>query len=223
VRSLDEAIEELDESPGQALLVNDVALNGGLQHFCSMALPYDIPVIACSVPEAHQAAGVAGTLDYLIKPVSRDALLAALDRLDPPPQSVLIVDDEPEALRLFRQMLISAGRGYRVLRAGDGEEALHALRVHHPDVMLLDLVMPRMDGFRLLEIKREDPDLRDIPVLVVSARDPAGQPIVSSALSLTRCGGLSVRHMLACIRAVSEILSPAAIAADPAPAAALSG
>jgi signal transduction histidine kinase/CheY-like chemotaxis protein len=223
VRTLDAALAELAESPGQALLVNDVALNGGLQRFCATDLPYDIPVIACSVPEAHQAARVPGTLDYLIKPVSRDMLLAALDRLDAPPKSVLIVDDEPEALRLFRQMLISAGRGYRVLRAQDGREALHALRTHRPDVMLLDLVMPHMDGFQLLEAKRQDPELRDIPTLVVSARDPAGQPIVSSALAVTRCGGLSIRHMLACIQAVSEILSPAALAADPAPTAASPG
>ena len=223
VSSLDEAIAELAESPGQALLVNDLALNGGLQRFCSTALPYDIPVIVCSVPEAHQAGRVPGTLDYLIKPISRDMLLAALDRLDPPPESVLIVDDEPEALRLFRQMLISADREYRVLRARDGREALHVLRTQRPDVMLLDLVMPHMDGFELLEAKRQDPQLRDIPTLVISARDPAGQPIVSSALAVTRCGGLSMRHVLACIQAVSEILSPAAPAADPAPIAAPSG
>jgi signal transduction histidine kinase/CheY-like chemotaxis protein len=221
--SLDEAIRELTESPGQALLVNDMTLNGGLQRFCSMELPYGIPVIVCSVPEAHQAAHVPGTLDYLIKPISRDMLLAALDRLDTPPESVLIVDDEPEALRLFRQMLISADRDYRVLRAQDGPEALHALRTHHPDVMLLDLVMPDMDGFQLLEAKRQDPELHDIPTLVISARDPADQPIVSRALSITRYGGLSIRHMLACIQAVSEILSPAALAADRAPTEASSG
>jgi CheY-like chemotaxis protein len=214
VHSLEEAIEELTKGPGQALLVNDVNLNAETQRFCSTPLPYDIPVIATSMPEAQQAARVLGTIDYLIKPVSRQTLLAALDRLDRPLRNILVVDDEPEALRLFRQMLLSAKRGYQVLRASDGREALHALHTHHPDVMLLDLVMPHMDGFQLLQSKQQDPDLRDIPTLVVSARDPAGQPIVSRALSITRCGGLSAHHVLACIQAVSEILSPAALGAD---------
>jgi len=74
--------------------------------------------------------------------------------------------------------------------------------------VLLDLIMPGMDGFQVLQEKSQDPAIRDIPVVVVSSRDPSGEPIVSDVLTVTRSGGLSVRDLLACIQAVSEALSP---------------
>jgi len=129
-------------------------------------------------------------------------------------KTILVVDDEPEALRLFRRMLASTGRGYRVLRAANGRQALAILRSERPDAILLDLVMPEMDGFQLLAAKNADPALRDIPVVAISARDPAGQPILSNALAVTRGGGLSTPQLLACIEALSRILSPAGRAAE---------
>jgi len=79
--------------------------------------------------------------------------------------------------------------------------------------VLLDLIMPGMDGFQVLQEKSQDPAIRDIPVVVVSSRDPSGEPVVrmstsSDVLTVTRSGGLSVRDLLACIQAVSEALSP---------------
>jgi CheY-like chemotaxis protein len=77
-------------------------------------------------------------------------------------------------------------------------------------VVLLDLIMPGMDGFQVLQEKGQDPAIRAIPVIVLSSRDPGGEPIVSDALNVTRGSGLSVRDLLASIRAISEILgSPA--------------
>jgi CheY-like chemotaxis protein len=66
-----------------------------------------------------------------------------------------------------------------------------------------------MDGFEVLRVKSQDPDLRSIPAVIVSAKDPRGEPIVSSTLTVTHGGGLSVRDLVACIHAVSEVLSPA--------------
>ena len=74
-------------------------------------------------------------------------------------------------------------------------------------MLLLDLIMPNMDGFQLLEIRNQDPVLRNIPVVVISALDPIGQPIVSNALAITRAGGLSVRQVLDTIQFVSRTLS----------------
>ena len=109
----------------------------------------------------------------------------------------------------------------RVLRAGDGEEGLRIMREERPDAVLLDLVMPGMDGFRLLEARSQDPALRDIPVIASSARDPTGHPVVSSALAVTCAGGLSAPRLLACIKAVTEILS--GVSAGGAPPTALPG
>jgi CheY-like chemotaxis protein len=181
----------------------------------SGSLPYGTPAIVCSVPEMCEITDALGVSEYLVKPVSREQLAAALDRVHLSGNTILIVDDEPEALRLFRRMLTSLGRDYRVLRARDGEEAMTILQRTRPDVILLDLVMPNMDGFRLLAAKNQDPALRDIPVIVISARDPAGQPIVSNALAVMRGGGLSVPRLLACIEALTAILSTAGPIGDP--------
>ena len=121
---------------------------------------------------------------------------------------ILLVDDEQEALQLFGRMLSSAERGYRVLRAKNGQGALDMLRDRQPDVVLLDLVMPGLDGFQVLQEKSRDPAIRDIPVVVISSRDPAGEPIVCDMLTVTRAGGLPMRDLLACIGALSEILTP---------------
>jgi CheY-like chemotaxis protein len=206
-----------------AFLVNEASTGGALQRLDTTALPPGLPVLVCSVPGTFETAGNLGVANYLVKPVSRDALLAALDRLDLPVKTILIVDDEPDALRLFRRMLASSGRGYRVLRAKDGQEAIKILRGHRPDAILLDLVMPNMDGFQLLEARSQDPSLSSIPVIILSARDPAGHPIVSKALTITCEGGLSIYRLLACIRTVSEIFSTTGQSADPAPTTAFPG
>ena len=208
---LTEAAEEVARCPAQAVLVNAASVGEALQQLKGEGralLPYGgVPTIVCSLPEPADAAGVLGASDYLVKPISRDALVAALDRLQPHGGTILVVDDEPEALQLFHRLFVSLDRGYRVLLAPNGQEALAVLREQRPDIVFLDLVMPEMDGFRLLELRSHDPALHQIPVVLISALDPAGQPIVSDTLAVTHGNGLSVPQLLACIEAVSGILS----------------
>ena len=80
------------------------------------------------------------------------------------------------------------------------------MRTQRPDGVLMDLTMPVMDGFQLLSEKTKDPNIRDIPVIIISARDPSGQPIVSKTIALTQNGGLSLTQVLACISAFSAIV-----------------
>ena len=218
VSSVENALRELADVPAQALLVNDISVSEALQRLNQSAtLPCGTPAIVCSLVGMPEGARAIGIADYLVKPVSQDELLAALDRLPLRGKSILMVDDEPEALRLFQRMLAMSGRGYRVFRATNARQALSILHQRRPDAILLDLVMPEMDGFQLLEARATDPALRDIPVVVISARDPAGQPIVSRALGVTCSGGLSVPSLLACIEAISGILGTAGQAPDPVP------
>ena len=137
-------------------------------------------------------------------------LLSELEELGKGVKSVLLVDDEPEALQLFARMISSSERSYRVLRATNGAQALDVLRERQPDVMLLDLIMPGIDGFQVLHEKEQDTTIQEIPVIVISSRDPANRPIVSNTLTVTRSGGLSAHDLFACIQALSEILSPSA-------------
>ena len=164
-----------------------------------------------------------GTSVRLVKPVFRETLLEALDRLNISEGLVLIVDDEPDALQLFRRMLTSSERNYRILLARDGQEALTVLQEHRPDVILLDLVMPNMDGFQLLEMKRRHAIWQRIPVIIISARDPAGQPIVSSMVAATLSNGLSISQVLATVEALSKVLATGGPIDVPAPTAAPPG
>ena len=207
VANLEAALSALTETPSQALLINDTSVAAALDRLSSAALPYGIPALMCSVLAPSDSTEALGVSGYLVKPVSQEALLAALDRLDMPGKTVLIVDDEPDVLQLFRRMLSASGRGYRVLLARDGRQALDVLNEVRPDVMLLDLVMPNMDGFQLLGRREKDPTLRGIPVIVVSAQDPTGQPVVSSALAVTLRGGLSARQLLVGMRAISQAMA----------------
>jgi CheY-like chemotaxis protein len=121
---------------------------------------------------------------------------------------VLLVDDEPEVLQLFTRMLDSAGDGYDVMWAKTGQRALSLLRQRHPDVMLLDLIMPGMDGFQVLREKSQDPSIREIPVVVLSSRDPTGELVADSALNVICGRGLSVHDLMAFIQSVGAILCP---------------
>jgi len=204
VTSFAAALQELARAPAQALLINEMAVGDALGRLITEGLPSDgTPVLICSIPGTYEAATALGVADYLVKPIPRDALLATLDRLKVNGKTLLVVDDDAEVTRLFRRMLNSYGRGYRVLTTGEGRQALQMMRDEHPDVLLLDLAMPGMDGFQLLAEKNSDPSLRDIPVIVISARDPAGHPIVTNVVAITRNGGLTMPQLLACLRAIS--------------------
>ena len=224
VATIDEARRELARVPSQALLVNAGSVPAALQDLLrDFPLPDGTPALACSIHSTSDAAEALDADDYLLKPISREALLAAVERLNLKGKTILVVDDDPEALQLFRRILGAPPHSYRVLRAADGRQALELLRQERPAALLLDLVMPGMDGFHLLAEKSQDPELRDIPAVVISARDPAGQPIVTSALGLTRGGGLSVPQLLDCLAAVTRILSPAGPADGPMPPAKSAG
>jgi signal transduction histidine kinase/CheY-like chemotaxis protein len=216
VKDLKEAVEELNHSPARALIINtplagdvDVSINSLKE------LPYGTPAFTCWVPGEENAAKRLGVMSYLIKPVTGEELISALEGIGVEIESVLLVDDEQEVLRLFSRLLASSKPHYHVLRATNGQRALRLLKQRKPSVMVLDLVMSGMDGFQVLREKHQDPSIRDIPVIVVSSKDPTGEPIVSDTLTVTCGGGLSMRYLLACIQAVSEILSPSAQPADP--------
>lgn len=81
--------------------------------------------------------------------------------------TVLIVDDNPQMHRLYRTALQRGG--YRLLVASNGTEAVLAMSMHLPDVILLDLAMPEMDGAAFLNLLRNEPEWRRVPVIVITA------------------------------------------------------
>ncbi|MCY3978641.1 MAG: ATP-binding protein [Chloroflexi bacterium] len=210
--SVEEALEAIEAFPAQALLVNAASVGESLSRIENeIALPFGLPVIICSLPDLGAAADSIGADDYLIKPISRDDLLAALDRLDNEIKTILIVDDEPDVLRLFRRMLASAGRNYRVLRASSAAQARQIMLDTALDVVLTDLVMPEQDGYQLIAEMKADPALRDIPIVVTSARDPSSQPTVSKSLAVIRGGGIAIPQLMTVVESLVSALSPGAV------------
>jgi signal transduction histidine kinase/CheY-like chemotaxis protein len=208
VPDVDQARQVIDCSPARALVVNAPVPRDRADHGQLVDLPYGTPTVTCWVPGEDEAAKRLGVVRYLVKPVTGKTLLRTLEDLGRETKTVLLVDDEPEALQLFSRVLSSSHRDYRILQATSGRRALGLMRQRQPDVLLLDLIMPGLDGFQVLQQKAQDPSIRDIPVVVVSSRDPTNQPIVSDSLMVTRGGGLSARDLLACIQAISEALTP---------------
>jgi CheY-like chemotaxis protein len=83
---------------------------------------------------------------------------------------IIVIDDNPSDLRLARRLLETSG-SYRVIQAASGRDGLKAIYEHAPDLIILDLMLPDMDGFEVLEALQSDDELRDIPVVVFSAKD----------------------------------------------------
>lgn len=103
-------------------------------------------------------------------PAPREGLQAALENLDEKTTTVLLVDDNPDDALLIRRLL-EGKKSYRVHHARDGWEGLSMARQHLPDLIISDLTMPGIDGFGFVDELKLDPRTKDIPVVVVSAKD----------------------------------------------------
>jgi PAS domain S-box-containing protein len=129
----------------------------------------DFPVIICSILEQADKGFSLGAADYLVKPILEEDLVRALDRLNKNGtiHEVLVIDDDPNDLRLIEKILNQHSQ-YKPILAEGGRKGWKAINAKPPHAIILDLFMPEMDGFSILEKLHETPTLCDIPVLVVS-------------------------------------------------------
>jgi signal transduction histidine kinase/CheY-like chemotaxis protein len=130
----------------------------------------DIPVVVLTVSDSKHLGFALGAADYLMKPIDRDRLAGALRRhCASRPGPVLVVEDDPNSRDLLRAML--AKDGYQVEVAENGRIALDKVNVSLPRLILLDLMMPEMDGFGFLEEFHKLPAAREVPVVVLTAKE----------------------------------------------------
>jgi CheY-like chemotaxis protein len=130
-------------------------------------LTRDIPVILISILDQTDLGFRLGAVDYLVKPFDGEALIGAVARVAPRCRRILVVDDDPHVAELVRQLF--EGEHFTIDWAPDGAAGLEHIVQVRPDVILLDLVMPRMDGFAFLEVLQRDATHKDIPVIVLTA------------------------------------------------------
>jgi adenylate cyclase len=129
----------------------------------------EIPVIMLTIVDDKMRGYTLGAAEYLIKPIDRARLRVVLERHCGPRGLVLVVDDDRDVRERTRQMI--SREGFRVVEAGNGREALARLETEQPDVILLDLLMPEMDGFAFLDELRKRDDSKQPPVVVLTAKD----------------------------------------------------
>ena len=132
----------------------------------------DIPVIICSILEEEEKGINLGAADYLVKPFLQDDLIQAINRLnwDGQLRDVLVIDDNPADLRLVQKMLNDHGK-YRVTLAEGGVNGWTSIQEHKPDILILDLFMPELNGFTILENIFQDEALQGLPVLILTGAD----------------------------------------------------
>jgi CheY-like chemotaxis protein len=133
----------------------------------------DIPVVVLSIVDNKELGYRLGAFDYLVKPFDREAILNVLTRLAPPQSELgqtclLVVDDDPQVVDLVSQIL--EDETCQIQSAADGREALEVISQQSPDIILLDLLMPRLDGFGVIEQLRHHPQYRDIPIIILTAK-----------------------------------------------------
>ncbi|MBC7235622.1 MAG: hybrid sensor histidine kinase/response regulator [Chloroflexi bacterium] len=172
-------------------------------------MAYEVPIISCQLPN-FASGPMPNALAYLIKPISVDLLNAVMRQVEREGETtVLIADDDPDAVRLLEMMLTTMPRPYRILRAYDGQEALALMETMTPDVVFLDLLMPRMDGYELLAHMRASERLSQVPVVIVSARDPSEEQItVQMPLVFNYPHGIDLPRFGRCLQAMIEVADP---------------
>ena len=167
----------LVEDPPQAILL-DMELEAqerweALNSLKKNPATEEVPILFYSF-EAEKDAGTVFELDYLSKPIGTVQLERALIQkgLDSPEddaqKTILIVEDDPNILKLHTRVVQQHAPSYKVLQTRNGADALAIMRKERPDLILLDLRMPVMDGFEVLEVMQSERLLRDIPVIVLT-------------------------------------------------------
>lgn len=187
-------------------------------------LPAHAPLITCPLPSMRHLGLLLGADDYLPKPVSPEDLAGALARLPQPPQSALIVDDDPHIVRLIGRMLRTLVPDMHFYEAFNGEEALQIARNQRPGLILLDLNMPHLDGRGVIDALHTDwdsmPGCERIPIVVVSVRSMEEERTpLGSELHIRRPGGFSLSEVLHLLNVLlpavtrTDAVSPASAAA----------
>lgn len=168
----------LDSPPGAVVLEQGTASRQGfeiLQLLKENPATQDVPVLFYSL-DSEKNSGTMLELNYLTKPMNKTELIRALDRhglkekIDRRGKTVLVVDDDPGTLDMHTRIVAMWSEECRILKARNGKEALTIINETHPDLVLLDLMMPEMDGFGVLDAMRGDERARDIPVLVLTGQ-----------------------------------------------------
>ncbi|OGR88528.1 MAG: hypothetical protein A3A86_05425 [Elusimicrobia bacterium RIFCSPLOWO2_01_FULL_60_11] len=165
-----------------------------------------IPVIIVSIIENKTLGYSLGVSDYLLKPFDRKDLIERFRRLEfTQDKKVLVVDDD-DGLNLLLQTMLRK-EGYQVLSASGGGEAIQTIEREHPHIVLLDLMMPGVSGFEVLESIAANPALEDVEVVIVTAKSLTPEEIrdlQKRSRTIIEKGSKSLKEVISVVRAKLE-------------------
>jgi signal transduction histidine kinase/CheY-like chemotaxis protein len=167
-----------------------------------------LPVVIVSVIDERGRGFALGAAEYLVKPVERERFLAALERYVPARTdrpTVVVIDDDPMDLDLVEAVLAPAG--YSVLRAAGGEEGVALVVREQPAVVLLDLLMPGVDGFAVIDRLRADPATAHVPIVVLTAKEMTSEDrdrLAGQIDYLAQKGAFGAKHLVALVGHLCE-------------------
>jgi CheY-like chemotaxis protein len=166
-----------------------------------------IPVIIMSMLSDKNLGYALGAADYLTKPIDHKQLIEVIEKHRGDSltglHNILVVDDDPAARETLRRYLQK--EGWAIAEAEDGKQALNQMQVSQPDLVLLDLMMPEMDGFEFIEAMKRVPLWQSIPVVVVTAKDLSSADRVrlnGSVQQILQKGAYSREELLEEVRAL---------------------
>lgn len=165
----------------------------------------DIPVIFMSMVDERQIGFSLGAVDYLVKPIDWRVLSQLLNKYCRAPGDVLIVEDDPDVREMLQRTLTKAG--WRAGTAENGRVALDRLASTIPSLILLDLLMPEMDGFEFISALRHHPECKDVPILVITSKeltDEDRRKLTGQVAKVIQKGVLGLEELLNEVRSAAK-------------------
>lgn len=175
---------------------------------------YDIPVIIISIVDDQSFGFSMGAVGYLVKPIDKDQLTHTLSNLELMSKTqgaaprILVIDDNPEDLKLIGSILHS--EGYGVLEALDGISGVAKAIKEHPDLIVLDLLMPGMSGFDVVKALQDYPDARRIPIIICTVKELNAEDremLNNNVRSIVQKGEDAKTHLLEAVRKIEKLYS----------------
>jgi signal transduction histidine kinase/CheY-like chemotaxis protein len=207
------AEELVEEQHPLGIIINEVPgspSEGWLGTLGPLSERYGVPILRCSLPSASWLQRAIGIRECLTKPVSREAVQQVLARYLPEPGRVLVVDDNPGFVSLMTRMLSTMAEVKEVVPAHTGTQALRLAQEQAPDLVLLDLLMPEMDGFQVLEALRKEEAMARVPVVAVTATSYPEDALLSRGgyFTLTQGVGMSPGMVTELLRQTLQVVRP---------------
>lgn len=203
------ALALMEREHPRAILVNVAPdclnVQGAFQSLAD-ATPPEVPVLCCSIPSRSWLETATNVRRCLAKPLHYQELADCLREIGGV-RDVLVVDDDRGFVQLVSRYLAGAGQDYAVRRAYGGAQALAEIRAQRPDLLLLDLIMPDVDGFSLLEMVRAEDLLPSTPIILLTAVDYSQDLLRrrGSVLGVVRRKAFSTTEAISYLQALLEL------------------